>query len=133
MPCTLTIDRKAGVVYSLYHGEVGEKDVAEQVARMRTHRDFRPSMCEIVDLTNVTMIDVDTDGVHRLATRMSPFAAAAKRVIVAPEDLAFGLARMFQQIGEKQRTNLRVVRTLRQAWEHLALERDEDAPHEMTA
>lgn len=44
------------------------------------------------------------------------------RVIVAPRDLVYGTARMFQVLSERTRKNVHVVRTLEQAYKILGIE-----------
>ena len=50
------------------------------------------------------------------------------RVIVVPIDFIFGLARMFQMLGEKTRPDLHVVRTLDEAYRLLQIESPEFRP-----
>ncbi len=42
-------------------------------------------------------------------------------VIVAPGDLVYGLSRMFAVLGEETRPNLRVVRTMQEAYSLLEI------------
>jgi len=121
MPTKLNIDRKAGIVYSTFYGEVNTAELIEQVAAIRRHQDFDPQFRELIDASKVTSFDVSSDDVRDLAVEDAPFAPAAKRVLVASEDLVFGLARMFQIFGAEQRPHFEVVRTLEQAHELLGI------------
>ncbi len=51
--------------------------------------------------------------------------AERPRVVVAPSTVGFGLARMFQIVGERKRPRLQVVRTMEEAFEALGIE----SPH----
>ena len=123
MPTTLHIDREAGIVYSTFYGDVDTAELVEQVAAIRRHSDFDPQFRELIDASNVTSFDVSSDEVRDLAIQPAPFAPSARRVLVASEDLVFGLARMFQIFGGEQRPHFEVVRTLEQAYQLLGLKR----------
>ena len=47
------------------------------------------------------------------------------RIVVAPSTVGFGLARMFQIVGERKRPLLQVVRTMEEALAALGIE----SPH----
>ena len=47
------------------------------------------------------------------------------RIVVAPSTVGFGLARMFQIVGERKRPRLQVVRTVEEAFAALGIE----SPH----
>jgi hypothetical protein len=121
MPTTLKIDTEAGIVYSTFYGEVDTPELIEQVAAIRRHPDFNPQFRELIDASNVTSFEVSSDEVRDLAIREAPFAPSARRVLVASEDLVFGLARMFQTFGGEHRPHFEVVRTLEEAYRLLGI------------
>jgi len=123
MPTRLSIDTKAGMVYSTYYGDMATADLVQHIATIRKHPDFNPDFDELIDASGVRSFDVPSDDVRELASRDSPFHARAKRVLVAPQDLVFGLGRMFQTFGSEQRPHFIVVRTLDEAHRRLARER----------
>lgn len=123
MPTRLSIDTKAGMVYSTYYGDMATADLVQHIAAIRKHPDFNPDFDELIDASGVRSFDVPSDDVRELASRDSPFHARAKRVLVAPQDLVFGLGRMFQTFGSEQRPHFIVVRTLDEAHRRLARER----------
>jgi hypothetical protein len=47
------------------------------------------------------------------------------RVVIAPTDYKFGIARIFEIEGEPTRPSLHVVRSVREAWAILGLEMKE--------
>src|SRR5579859_437211 len=121
MPTKLNIDRKAGIVYSTFYGRVNTAELVEQVAAIRRHPDFDPQFRELIDASQITSFDVSSEEVRDLAVEDAPFAPSARRVLVASEDLVFGLARMFQIFGAEQRPHFEVVRTLEQAHQFLGI------------
>ena len=51
--------------------------------------------------------------------------AKRPRIVIAPTTVGFGLARMFQIVGERKRPLLKVVRTLDEAFAELGIQ----SPH----
>lgn len=76
----------------------------------------------IVDLSAVTILKVSNRVLMELAESDPILPAAFPRVIVAPRDSIYGLARMFTTLSEETRPNLHVVRTMDEAYELLGLE-----------
>ncbi len=75
----------------------------------------------VMDLTAVNDFRVQSETVQGLAERESYFAEHVRRFIVAPHDLPYGLARMFQMMGENTRQQLRVVRSCREVYAQLSI------------
>lgn len=123
MPTKLSIDTKGRIVYSSYYGDMTTTDLTQHIAAIRKHADFNPDFDELIDASGVTSFDVPSDDVRELASHDSPFHAHAKRVLVAPQDLVFGLGRMFQTFGSEQRPHFIVVRTLDEGYRRLGRER----------
>ena len=71
----------------------------------------------ITDLSAVTSFDVSAETLRTLAgsTPVMPDTGRV-RVVLAPADHVFGLARLFQIEGETTRPHNHVVRTLSEAW-----------------
>jgi hypothetical protein len=77
----------------------------------------------IFDFSGVTSLDVLPQTIRELAELEPAMPNPSRaRVILAPADNGFGLARMFQFEGELTRPNLHVVRTEREAWAVLGVQ-----------
>jgi hypothetical protein len=77
----------------------------------------------IFDFSGVTSLEVSPQTIRELAELQPAVPDPSRvRVILAPSDSVFGLARMFQFEGEQTRPNLHVVRTLRAAWAVLGVQ-----------
>jgi hypothetical protein len=122
MPVDLTIDERTGIVYSTFRGKIETAELVNHIAALKAHPCFRPDYNELVDVSGVTAFDVPTEDLRELAMENSPFDASSIRVLVAPADLLFGLARMFQGFGGETRPNLIVVRSLAEAYRTLGLQ-----------
>ena len=83
----------------------------------RRHCAVTAALGGIVDLSSVREFALTTSCIQQLADQR-PLIAEAKRscIIVAPEDYAFGLCRMFQLMGEERRPLLQIVRTMAEAF-----------------
>ena len=70
----------------------------------------------------MTDFEVSSDAIRRLAATPPALPAGYMRVLVIPQIFIYGLARMFQILGEKNRPELQVVRTLDEAYTMLGVE-----------
>jgi hypothetical protein len=69
----------------------------------------------ITDFSAVETFEISVNFVHQLARRPPAFPIGRPRVVVAPRDDIFGLARMFQLLRDEMNGELHVVRTLDEA------------------
>ncbi|HKD50273.1 MAG TPA: hypothetical protein VKB90_05730 [Candidatus Acidoferrum sp.] len=82
--------------------------------------DFDPSFGEIADLTEVTQVEVSGDDIREIAQK-NIFSPLSRRAIVVPNDVIFGLARMYEILRELQgESGIRVFRTLDEALDWVA-------------
>ncbi len=80
----------------------------------------------IIDLSAADPFEVTADGMRALA-KLPPAMPKMDRprVIIAPSDHTFGMARIFEVEGEATRPNLHVVRSMKEAWVILGIEMEE--------
>jgi hypothetical protein len=91
------------------------KEAAEKVALV-------DPLCELTDFTDFARFKTTPEQIRQLArTGHSLSDHARPRVIVAPNDLVFGTARMYELEGEAVRPHVYVVRTLDEAMGILAI------------
>src|SRR5215469_16827931 len=78
----------------------------------------------IADYSSVTQVEISAAFVRQLALEepAMPRASERGRIVVAKDDVAFGLARMFQMLGQPTRPLFLVVRTFDEALEALGVE-----------
>jgi hypothetical protein len=80
----------------------------------------------IIDLSAADPFEATPDGMRKLAKLPPPMPQMDRpRVVIAPSDLEFGMARIFAIEGETTRPNLHVVRSMREAWAILGVEMEE--------
>lgn len=76
----------------------------------------------VVDLTSIVSFSVHSHAVKFLAEHASYFSESHRRFIVAPSDIQFGMARMFQMLGGETRKALDIVRSMVQVYEALGMD-----------
>ena len=98
-------------------GRLTDELLAEIYQRVRTHTRAIDIRAGIVDFSAVTDWALSSVFLQELAKREPAMADSARRrlMLVAPAAVGFGLARMFQMLGESTRPLLEVVRTLEEA------------------
>ena len=81
----------------------------------------RPPCRGIIDFSGATTFDVSNETIRRLANLPPVFGGTSPGIIVASQDILFGMARMFSILGERTRPNMQVVRTIEEAYEILGI------------
>ena len=126
MPIDIRVDRDQGVRYSFVTGIVTDAEMMDAYERVVEDADFDPTLDVIADMTGVVRLDVTANRVRELAARRARYAvlnAARPRVaIVAPADVTFGIARMYESSGPRDDGGRRylVCRTMEEARAWLA-------------
>ena len=99
MPLEYRIDRERRVVFATAARTLSDEDVLAYQREVRAHSDLA-GYDQIVDLSQVEDLVLPSgDRVRALAelsSAMDVSGASSKVAIVAPQDLAYGLARMFE-------------------------------------
>jgi hypothetical protein len=95
-------------------GQLSDELLAECYDEIRKRSVETDARMAIFDFSSVSKFPVSSDLVRQLARRepAMPDATNRIRIIAAENTTGFGLARMFQIVGEKDRPLLQVVRTL---------------------
>ena len=85
----------------------------------------------IVDFSSVTEFAVSTGFLRQMADQVLVVDAPGSPIVmVAPATAVFGLSHMFQLLGDRKRPQLRVVRTLDEAYAALGVQSPQFAPLE---
>ena len=121
MPVKVEVDRTRKLVVTFYSGEVTDADVRQQIADINRHSPYDPDYRVITDFTQVTQFEISAEQIRDVAATASPLAKA-RRVMVAPSDIAYGTSRMFQALAWHTRPNITVVRTLAEAYDVLGVQ-----------
>ena len=113
MPMTYTIDPAQHLVLAVGTGVLTDDDVMAHRQAMTSDPRFTPQMREISDIRKVTAFQVTPAGVRIMVAsdvKMTANGGMHKLAIVADENVAYGMSRMYQTLGEP---NIRVVGVFR--------------------
>jgi hypothetical protein len=97
VPITITVNAAERLRYSVFSGDIGDRELIAAFRRSMESPDFDPTLNGLVDLRAVQRLDVTSSGIWELAQvlRVADRSRTARRVaIVAPSDFQFGMARM---------------------------------------
>jgi hypothetical protein len=96
MPESYEIDAQRELVICRAWGQLTGEELRAHYKRMLADPAFRPEYRQLADLRDVTDFTVDSRTIED-AARLHVFAPGTRRAFVAPQGVAFGLARMFAQ------------------------------------
>jgi len=121
MPVKVEVDSSRKLAKRTYSGVVTASELLDSIHQYGAVPGFDPSLNELMDFRQVENIEASIEDIRICAMRPVPFANTATRVILAPQPLVFGLARMYQIIGEEVHPNVVVVKTEQEAFRTLGL------------
>ncbi len=121
MPVLHFIDPTNRLVITMCSGEVSRAEVETSLTALHQHPDFGRDFCQLVDLSQVSHLDLrfaDMDAIHRVH---DPFSNKGRRAVLAlGSEANFGLARMYQSIVDS--AQFKVFRSMLDAVAWLGLE-----------
>lgn len=118
MPVEITIDPERRRIRSRLSGRLCRDTLRAYYEALTAHPDFRPDLSEVFDVSDVSELDLTADEIRDFsaATASAPAHGAGMRVaIVAPTDLVFGLARLYELSQVDAGNRICVLRTLAEA------------------
>jgi hypothetical protein len=114
MPAAYEIDPRRRLVLSRGWGVLTDEDLMAHYERLRADPAFDPTYGQLADLRDVER--VATAGVTiEVVARIRVFAPGVRRAVIASDDVAFGMARMFASFAEPQDQQIEVFRDARAA------------------
>lgn len=116
MPATYNVDKEQRWVHTMMWGELSRTDILVALEKGLMDTEVDTSFAEIVDLTEVTKVDLSGDDMREIA-RKSAFSLSSRRAFVVPDNsVVFGLVRVYEILRELQgETGIRIFRTLDEA------------------
>jgi hypothetical protein len=124
MPADYSLDRIRRVVLSRAWDALSEQDLVEHVRLMHdlfADGSLDATWSQIADFSEVTTVgEISSAGVRSLAAQ-NPWPKTARRVLIAPVTVVFGLSRMYQLLTGAEDEHLTVVRTEEEALSFLGL------------
>jgi hypothetical protein len=114
MSVSVRIQRQVSLVCTRFSGQITDDDVRHQIELIAAGAPYEGKYSAITDFTHVERFDVTTEMIRAVAAQDSPLSAA-KRVIVAPGEVQYGVSRMFQALSHQTRPDITVVRSISEA------------------
>ena len=110
-----------------FEGRLTDEAGIEFYRAIRRYSTATDASAGIWDYSSVTEFAISSGFIRQLAEQepAMPNATMRPRIMVAPATVGFGLARMFQLMGERTRPLLKVVHTLDEALAALGIQ----SPH----
>jgi hypothetical protein len=115
MPYHFEFDARHKILVLVAEGKVDDAEVVTFNEAIAVHVNRLNPLAGISDLSGVTRFDVSGDAMRTAARQPSPYPDSIPRFIVAPEEYVFGMARMYELVGYRTRSNLKVVHTMQEA------------------
>lgn len=115
MPASVTVDVKKRIIYCSFEGKLNDSDFLAHREVLKSHPDFNREFSEILDFSDVTELRVTVGFINSWAKSSSLYSPGSKHAVVAPHDLTFGVARLYQMLAQDTRPNLAVVRSMAEA------------------
>ena len=114
------------ILLARFEGRLTDKSLGEFYRAGLKHWAATDARAAITDYTSAEWA-VSAEFVRELANQEPAVTEPTQRprIVVASRTVGFGLARMFQIVGERKRPRLQVVRTMEKAFEALGIE----SPH----
>jgi len=121
-------DAKNNILRATLEGPMTGVLLLDLYAQAVNYMESHPPCRGILDFSRVTDFEVSSDAIRQVAASPPAFPGGYMRVLVIPQTFIYGLARMFQILGEKNRPELHVVRTMDEAYHLLGVEDPEFHP-----
>ncbi len=116
-PCiTFSIDGDARRRIATFVGVIGDHELFDAYSSLVNDPTYDPSLDDLIDLRTVTHMGVTGAGLHRLIAMYDQRESdghCTRAAIVAPTDVLYGVARMFQMLrGEDTPDVIEVFRSI---------------------
>ena len=126
MKLVIEYDSTFKIARGTFYGALDDDLFFASYQRMgKAARAHKPDMA-ILDFSHLTTFAVTVGMISRLALARPNVADPYPRCVVAPDDVQYGLTRMFQALSEEKRKNFHVVRTMAEAFEALGITSEPD-------
>ncbi|PYT43933.1 MAG: hypothetical protein DMG47_12400 [Acidobacteria bacterium] len=110
MPASYKIDKELRLVTTIGSGRLRWGDALAHQESLRKDPDFDPSFSQLMDLTQVTQYDIDSNDIHKL-THRGVFSPTSRGAILVEGDLGYGFGRMFEILRDNAgESGIRVFR-----------------------
>jgi len=128
MDFAMDFDAKNNILRLTITGRLTDAVLLDVYATAARYVASHPPCRGITDFSGVTEFEVSSSAIRDLAQTAPAFPTGYMRIVVAPKDHVYGMARMFQIVGADTRSDLHVVRTMDEAYRLLQVTSPEFSP-----
>ena len=128
MGFVLEFDAKNNILRGTLKGRVTDAILLDDYAAVARYAKSHPPCRGLWDLSEVIEFEVSSHAIRQLVGTSPIIPTGCLRIIVASQDMLFGMMRMLQILGEESRPELHVVRTMGEAYRLLGVESPEFTP-----
>jgi hypothetical protein len=112
VPASYQIDKPHKVVLSSASGVFNLATVLAHQDQLLADPEFDPTYSQLLDFTDITAVEIDTDGVRKIAER-KVFWPCPRRAMLISAEMEYSFVRMFQMLREHAGEHgIRVFNTL---------------------
>ena len=123
MPHRLEFDFEHRILHIIHEGEIHGRDIEELGDQLKPQLGELNPSATISDFSPATSVHMNSQMVRHLAMKDTfAFPQTMRRLIVAPLDYQFGLARMYEMSADPPFAELSVVRSLEEAFAALGFQ-----------
>ena len=121
MSISYKIDTERKTIFISLEGELNDEQIRVHHDAMRSDPAFSASFCRLVDCSGSTGGEVSTSAIQRAALRVKG-DVGRKTAIFAPQDMSFGMSKMFEAMTSDSEGETKVFRDLTEARQWLGIE-----------
>ena len=125
MPVHYMVDSELMVVFWFHLGDIDDNEILAAHERLQLASQVTPEYSYFVDLRDARSESRSTEVVRQLAERSKQWRedsnSNSRVAVLAPRDISFGLARMYQVYTDPVDTNFMVFRDLLEAADWLGI------------
>lgn len=107
-------------------GEISDAELLPSYKKLYENKIWKPGFNEIVDVRNAQVKSVTSKGLLQLSDLVKSYVKEKgiefKTAIIAPEDLQFGLSRVYEAISHESPEEIMVFRDLNNAFDWLGID-----------
>jgi hypothetical protein len=117
VPYRFDFDSTHKIIRGSFEGRVTDEEIKNYYREATAYGKMSGALAGLTDFSAATSFDVSRETVMELAGSDPAMPdPKATRVVVAALPGLYGMARMFEMVGEGTRPNLHIVRTEQEAW-----------------
>jgi hypothetical protein len=131
VPADYRIDPERRIIYSRGWGLLSDEDLRRYQERLNADPDFVPVYSQLVDLSDVEVLKLSSEGV-RMSAAAETWSPEARRAFVAPMDAVYGMVRVHEGFSGGEQPNVKIFRCISEAraWLGMQLEGEESSSPE---